>query len=58
MRSIVEGVIIGICLAAITASAKAIVDVASLKQNTKNNHEIIKEMRQDIRDIHKHLLGE
>ena len=53
---IIEGVIIGIYLTALAASAKAIIDVAILKDNRIIVKEDISEIRKDIRSIKTFIL--
>jgi hypothetical protein len=53
---IIEGVIIGICLTALAASAKAIIDVAVLKDNKITVKEDIKEIKQDIKVIKRYIM--
>lgn len=50
--------IVGLCVTAIAASAKAIIDVAVLKSENVTTKELLKEVRQDVKDIHKHILKE
>ena len=58
MRSrITEGIIIGLCLGAVGSSAKAILDVVSLKEKSEFQLRYITEMRQDIKEIRNYLLG-
>jgi len=51
MKKIIEGVIIGLLLGAIGASAKSIVDVAALKADNMTAKQMMIEMRQDIKHI-------
>ncbi len=51
-----KAILTGLCLMALGASSKAIVDVAKLQENSKNNKEVIKETRQMVYEIHRHLL--
>jgi malate/lactate dehydrogenase len=53
---IIEGVIIGICLTALAASAKAIIDVAVLKDNRITIQSDVKEIKQDIKTIKTFIL--
>lgn len=55
-RTIFEAIVVGVCLTAIGASAKAIVDVAVLQENKQNVHEDIQEIKQDIRSIKNYLI--
>lgn len=48
---ILEGIIIGICITAIAASGKAIVDVHVLKESKENIKEDIKEIKDNIKYI-------
>lgn len=54
----IEAIIIGICLTAIGASAKAIIDVAVLQENKQNVKEDITEIKKDLREIKNYLLKE
>lgn len=57
MQKIIEGIIIGLVLGAISVSAKAIIDVARLDVDTKNQKELLIEVRSDVKAIREHLIG-
>ena len=46
-----EAIIVGVCLTALAASGKAIIDVAVLKENKQNVKDDITEIKNDIRYI-------
>lgn len=56
--SVVYSLISGICLMAIGASSKAIIDVAVLKAENKTTKELLKEVRDDVKHIRNHLIQE
>lgn len=51
MKKIIEGVIIGLMVGAIGASAKSIIDVSALKADNMTAKQMMIEMRQDIKHI-------
>lgn len=51
MKKIFEGIIVGLLLGAIGASAKSILDVQSLKADNMTTKDLMREMRQDIKQI-------
>jgi len=55
---ILVSILVPLFAAAIMASAKAIVDVQVLKAENMTTKDIVKEIKQDVRDIRKHLLGD
>lgn len=55
-RKIIESIIAGMAIAAITASAKAIIDVQILKVENRNMKFLLLEVRQDVKMIRNYLL--
>jgi len=54
-RNIIEAFLVGILLAASTATGKAFLDIEVLKTNRANDKEILLDMRKDIKFlVHKH----
>ena len=51
MKKIIEGVMIGLMVGAIGASAKSIIDVSALKADNMTAKQMMIEMRQDIKHI-------
>ena len=51
MKKIIESVLTGLLLGAIGASAKSIIDVQSLKADNMTTKDLMREMRQDIKQI-------
>lgn len=51
MKKIIETVLAGLLLGAIGASAKSIIDVQSLKADNMTTKDLMREMRQDIKQI-------
>jgi len=51
MRKEVLTGVIALCVGAIGASAKAIIDVNVLKDNKKTTFEILQDIKKDIREI-------
>jgi hypothetical protein len=56
MRTIINGIIIGLSVATISAAAKSYIDVERLKVRVINIIDLVRETRQDVKDIKKHLL--
>ena len=50
-RKIAIGITIGICLATLSAAAKAYIDVERLKTKFELVLEVLKETRQDVKEI-------
>jgi hypothetical protein len=57
-RSIFEGIIIGVAIMAAGASAKAFLDVSKLQAENENMKVMLRDIKEDVRDIRNHLLGE
>lgn len=52
MRSnLMYPILVGLCIAAITGSAKSIIDVEVLKSENKNQKELLLEVRNDVKQI-------
>lgn len=56
-RKVIESIVAGLALAAITASAKAIIDVQVLKVENKNLQFLLMEVRQDVKYIRNHVIN-
>lgn len=51
MKKIAEGIVVGLLLGAIGASAKSILDVSALKADNLTAKQMMYEIRQDIKQI-------
>jgi len=56
-KRLIEAVIAGLTIAAITASAKSIIDVEVLKTENRNVKEIVIEIKEDVKMIRNSLIN-
>lgn len=56
LKRIITGVVIGLSVATISAAAKSYIDVERLKIKVINIIDLVKETRQDVKEIKNHLL--
>jgi len=54
-RSLIEALVVGIALTAISASAKAFLDISTLKINRINDKEVLLEIKEDIKFIRRNI---